>query len=145
MSAGLWFLGAGKGVLKFCLRHWVWFALAAALLFARHVGAQAEATKRDLAEASRARAVAEANAEAWKGYAAKAQELQEATLAARAQEQAALLSIAKALGATKQGIANAPGASDTFHYSDALYGWMRQRPEADRSAPEQAPAVVDGR
>lgn len=143
MSIGLWFLGAGKGVLKFAIKHWVWFALAAALLFARHIGAQAEATKRDLAEASRARAVAEANAAAWKDYAAKAQELQEATLAARAQEQATLLSIAKALGATKQGIANAPGADNSFRYSDALYGFMRDG--RDRDAAAEAPAVVDGR
>lgn len=144
MSAATFLWGLGGNALKFCLKNWVWFALAAALWWARHSGVEAANAKHDLQAAKDARAVAEANAAAWKTHSEESQRLAEATLAARAQEQATLLSIAKALGATKQGIANAPGADTPFRYSDALYGFMRARPEGDRPAAE-APAVVDGR
>ena len=142
MSIAAYFLIAGKNALKFCLKHWVWFALAAALLAARHMGVQSAERAEALRIATNERDVAVASAQAWEKHAADSLRLAEATATARAEERADLLSIARALGSTKEGIANAPGASDAFRYSDAVYGFMRARPaEGKQPAGEAAPHV----
>ena len=142
MSIATYFLLAGKGFLKFCLKHWVWFALVAALLVARHMGVQSAEHAEALRIATNERDTAVATAKAWEKHAADSLRLAEATATARAEERADLLSIARALGSTKHGIANAPGASDAFRYSDSVYGFMRQRAPEQPSA-QAAPHVDD--
>lgn len=142
MSIATYLLLAGKSALKFCLKHWVWFALAAALLFARHLGVQSAERAAAIADLTKERDEAVASALAWKEYGETSQRLAEATINARAVERAQLLSIERALGSTKQGIANAPGADAPYRYSDSLYRFMRERPESAGPAAEAAPDVV---
>ena len=142
MSIATYLYLAGKNVLKFGLKHWVWFALATALLVARHMGVQSAERAEALRIATNERNVAVATAQAWERHAADSLRLAEATATARAEERADLLSIARALGSTKQGIANAPGADTPFRYSDSVYGFMRDG-RGDNPAAQAAPRVDD--
>lgn len=98
------------------------------------------------------RKVLVANQQAWAETAKIVRQLADDTARARATEAAKLTTIAADVAAAKQGIRNAPGASDRFVFSDAAIGVMRARPgAADNAAggggasPAQAAPVVGRR
>lgn len=138
------FLGLAKGVGGFALRHWVWFAMAAAILAANHYrdrGTELE-TERNTAIAERD--TAKANADAWSAAHDKLVELSRETAQARAAETQTITVIRDAAGTAREEIHNAPGADDRFDYSDPAYRFMRARPEADGDSSAPASDVGGG-
>ena len=99
----------------------------------RHQSSQIASLKIDLKGARE-------SAAAWEQAHKLQIDLAEKTAAARADETRQLLSIRDAAGTAKEGIANAPGASDRFRYSDSAYRFMQRQPQdAGPSAPADAP------
>jgi hypothetical protein len=139
------FSGIAGSVGGFLLRHWVWFALAGALLCARHYQGQSAGLTTQLSAVTSERDTAVQRATEWKAAVEADRALAEKTAAAHADETNRLIDLARSAGAAKQGIANAPGAADRFRYSDAAYGFMRARPAQAAGGAGQAASDLGGR
>lgn len=136
----------------FVLKYWREFAIGgAALVIAALCGvvalqhADAKAAAVELASTKANLADVTKNRDDWKADFEKAQDLEQQTAQAHATETATLLKVQQSLATTKQGIVNAPGASDSFTFSDAAYGFLRPpvgKPAASAAGPD---ASVDQR
>lgn len=104
-----------------------------------------EAARADRAEADKV--VLIKNQQAWSDVADQLRQLRGEDAAARSAENARLANISTAVAAAKQGIRNAPGADDSFTFSDAAYGLVRAAPAAGgaiRAAYPGTPAPHSG-
>lgn len=122
-----------------------WFAiggLVIALLIAMNIAGSRKAA---LDKVTGERDTAVATSKAWEEAHGKQVELAGKTAEARAKERQDIVVIRDAAGTAKEGISNAPGASDPFRYSDSAYRFMRNdrsKASAHAAAPD---AGVDGR
>lgn len=122
-----------------------WIAIAGLVLALAFTVNLAQSRGVKLAGVTAERDAAIKRADEWKTTYDDARSKEQATAAARALETQQLITLARDAGNAKEGIANAPGATDRFRYSDAAYGFLRARPtEAARPAAEADPGM-DGR
>jgi hypothetical protein len=121
-----------------------WFAIGGLVIGLLTLGLFYQGQGAKLATMETRAVVAEASAKAFKAAMERERELALETAEARAAERQQVIVIRDAAGTAKQGIANAPGASDAFHFSDAAHGFMRDEPEGDRPAGEAAPGMGGG-
>lgn len=75
------------------------------------------------------------NQKAWSAALVKIDNLARESVTARAAESQRITDIAASLATAKEGIKHAPGADDSFAFSDAAYGLVRSKAGAPASGP----------